>query len=230
MLRNPMNRPDAVIFDFDGVLFETEPVHHVAFARAVAPYDIRLTVDRYSELYVGLNDREIFARLQAAHPALEHVSLTAFLAEKNQAYLELTRDGCAPIEGVVALLSRLRRAGTPCAICSGSRGAEIDRLLDSAGLAAFFEAIVSADDVERSKPDPQGYQMVLEELRQARPAIRAGRTIAIEDSDAGIRAAAAAGLRVIALRKPYFERVAQRGIDEFRAFDELTDERIAESL
>lgn len=225
-----MNRPDAVIFDFDGVLFDSEPLHGRAFAATLAPYGIELTTPIYLANYLGLNDREIFARLQSAHGSLRMVAASAFLALKDESYASLTGRGHPPIDGVRTLLGHLQTNRIPLAICSGSRRADINRLLDSAGLSACFEAIVSADDVERSKPDPQGYLRALDLLNQLYPSIRADRTLVIEDSLAGMHAALAANLNVVALRNDRGPIQIPPKVREIWGYQELTDERLGELI
>lgn len=193
------NPPYAVIFDFDGVLFESEPTHCEAFARILAKLGVSLDWLDYAAHCIGLSDREILARLTARHPALRDIDAGDFLNAKSQAYEDLTRSGFPPIDGAPQLIDRLRDDGIPLAICSGSRRAEIDRLLKSAGLLDKFDVIVATEDVSQSKPSPEGYLLAWRRLQSADPTLPARRCLVFEDAAAGIEAARAAGMPVVLL-------------------------------
>ncbi|MCB9853486.1 MAG: HAD family phosphatase [Phycisphaerales bacterium] len=198
-----LNPPYAVIFDFDGVLFESEQLHFEALARVFAENGVNMTWAEYAEKYVGLSDREIIERLVRDHPELIDIDRTTALDRKGRFYEALTREGIRPIDGARELISRLRSDAVPMAICSGSRRDEIERLLHLSGLAANFDAIVATEDVSASKPSPEGYRLALQQLRAIHPSLSAGQCVVLEDAAAGILAAKTAGMRAVALRKTY---------------------------
>lgn len=193
----------AVIFDFDGVLFESEPTHCEALRRLLVETGVSLTWPEYVDHFVGLSDQEICHRLVARYPALRELDTGAFLKRKWDVYAELIENGIAPIEGAAALVHRLRDAGIPIAICSGSRRAEIAALLEAAKLDKLFDVIVATEAVAQSKPSPEGYLLAHQKLRARGCGLAPQQCIVIEDAAAGIQAARAAGMPVIALRKPY---------------------------
>ena len=199
----PQTPPFAVIFDFDGVLFESEQFHCEALVQVLAEFGVDIDWAEYAERYVGLSDQEIFERLIERCPSLGQVDADEALRRKWRLYESLTSRGIAPIDGVGELVNRLRNDDIPMAICSGSRRSEIERLLEQASLASNFEAIVATEDVSASKPSPEGYLLALQRLRSRHAGLSAGQCIVFEDAAAGILAARSAGMRAVALRKSY---------------------------
>jgi HAD superfamily hydrolase (TIGR01509 family) len=195
--------PFAVIFDFDGVLFETEPVHCDAIARVLSRIGVPLDWKEYAEKYVGLSDREILDRIGNVHAAPRKTDIDALLQEKHADYLEMTKSGITPIPGAVDLIGRLHTNDIPIAICSGSRRSEIERLLFQSGLAKYFNTIVATEDVAASKPSPEGYLLTLRRLMERHAGLTATQCVVIEDAAAGIQAAHSAGMPAIALAKSY---------------------------
>lgn len=218
----PPKPPYAVIFDFDGILFESEQLHCEALARVLADAGVEIDWAEYAEKYVGLSDREILERLVENYPGLGEIDPAAALERKCRLYESLTRDGITPIDGARELIARLRGAGIPLAICSGSRRQEITRLLDQSGLAANFATIVATEDVSASKPSPAGYLLAFERLRMQFPTLAARQCIVLEDAAAGIQAARAAGMRAVALRKGYGDVESAKPMAFISAFDEAT--------
>lgn len=200
---SPLHPPYAVIFDFDGVLFETEPTHCHALAHVLSEVGISLEWADYAEHYVGLSDREILHRLAIRFAALRDIDLDDLLERKSRKYLETTAHGVPPIDGAPALIGRLIAQSIPRAICSGSRREEIERLLSHAGLANAFDAIVATEDVSASKPSPEGYQLAFRKLNALHPELTEDRCVVIEDAAAGVEAARSARMRVVALTKTY---------------------------
>ena len=107
--------------------------------------------------------------------------------------------------GAVSLIESLRAAGRPLALCSGALRSDIDPILAQLGIARRFDAIVSADDVRRSKPDPESYALAFARLseRYATLLTVPEKSVAVEDTPAGIRSAKGAGLRVLAVTNSY---------------------------
>jgi beta-phosphoglucomutase len=203
----------AIIFDCDGVIADTEPLHCRAFTRVLAEYSISLTAEEYFAQYVGLNDptflRTIF---EAAHRSLDDHEIRRLLNAKNDAYLALIEKDLEALPGVVEFVARAAKRW-PLAVCSGARRVEIEIILRQTGLSRYFPIIVSSDDVAISKPDPAGFLRAMELLRQGgterdRPrsersggarGLSAAECLVIEDSAHGIAAAKAAGMRVLAV-------------------------------
>ncbi|MCG8407216.1 MAG: HAD family phosphatase [Phycisphaerales bacterium] len=191
----------AIIFDFDGVIVESEPLHYEAFRSVLPEFGIQLTRESYYARYVGLADREIVRRLLADHDRrLTQDETEGLMRKKNTEYERQIMKGIDPLPGVAELIKRTSNQH-PLAICSGSKRREISMILDQIGLSAFFSVIVASDDVLSSKPDPAGYLLALSQLRRAKPDLTAEKCLVFEDSEAGISAAKAAGMKVIAIRK-----------------------------
>jgi HAD superfamily hydrolase (TIGR01509 family) len=189
----------AIIFDFDGVLADTEPLHFEAFSDVLAPLGISLSRDEYFSKYLGLNDeallRAIFAEQRRA---LTDESLRRLRAAKDAAYEARIERGMNLLPGVADFI-RAAGARWRLAICSGARRAEIQTILRRAGLAFDMDLVVSADEVPISKPDPTGYLRTLELLQMRHSDLHAGECLAVEDSILGLRAAKAAGLKTLAM-------------------------------
>jgi beta-phosphoglucomutase len=196
----------AVIFDFDGIVVDSEPLHHQAFERVLAPAGLGFSWDEYVADYLGFDDRDVFReRFKRAGASLEPLRMAAMMDDKARAFVDIVRaGGVAPYPGVVELITGLS-GRLPIAICSGALQSDIDPILDILGLTGRFPVMVTADQVSVSKPDPESYRTAFARLaarfpdRVADPA----RCVAIEDTPAGITAATGAGLRVVAVTNTY---------------------------
>jgi len=195
--------PRAIFFDFDGVVTETEPLHHEAFARVLPGFDIELDRETYFARYAGLSDREILSRILADRGhRLSDDDCTRLLRDKDTAYRERISRGIEPLDGLLEFVEHAARH-VPLAICSGSKAIEIGMILRQLGIDAMFPTIVATEDVTVSKPDPAGYLLTLSHLRATLPGLEPADCLVFEDSEAGIAAAKSAAMRVIAIRKDY---------------------------
>ncbi len=185
-----MNKPQAVLFDFDGVLVDSEPIHHEAWSEALAPLGIRLSTEFYLERFVGIEDRgaiEFLASTQTVHSFEE---LWATFPRKQEIFLQrMLAEPLVP-ESSAKLLEQLKAEGFGIAVVSSSSGCEVWPVLERNGLRHLFDVGIFAEDVKQKKPHPEPYQKALE-------AIRVPRALVVEDSKAGIAAAKAAGCEVI---------------------------------
>ena len=195
----------AVIFDFDGVITDSEILHLEAFNRVLAQYDVEITVEDYYKDYLGLTDVECFKALaDEGRLKVETQEIENFVKQKNEIFEETLKADRRIIEGVVDFLEMLRQNSVRMAICSGSLLAEIELILKQAQLGRFFEVIVSADEIEKGKPDPEGYLLALERLNQNdNNAILPDECIVIEDSHWGLEAAKAAGMHTVAVTNSF---------------------------
>ncbi len=195
----------AVIFDFDGVITDSEILHLEAFNRVLAQYDVEITVEDYYKDYLGLTDVECFKALaDEGRLKVETQEIENFVKQKNEIFEETLKADSRIIEGVVDFLEMLRQNSVRMAICSGSLLAEIELILKQAQLGRFFEVIVSADEIEKGKPDPEGYLLALERLNQNdNNAILPDECIVIEDSHWGLEAAKAAGMHTVAVTNSF---------------------------
>jgi HAD superfamily hydrolase (TIGR01509 family) len=189
----------AIIFDFDGVIADTEPLHHESFSAVLADFDVAVTGEEYYSRYLGLND-EAFLRTVCADRgrSIDGQTLRRMQSAKDRLYQARIAGGLPLLPGVEALV-RAAAQRWPLAICSGARRAEIETILKKTGLIRLFDPIVSADEVSVSKPDPAGFRRTVELLRGRSPDLLASECLVIEDSLLGIRAAKSLGMNVLAV-------------------------------
>jgi beta-phosphoglucomutase len=220
---------DAVVFDFDGVIVDSEPVHWAGFARVLRAHGIELSWDGYRERYLGYDDRDCFLAVGRDHGlAFAHVQLAAMTAAKTEVVREVLASSVQALPGAVELIASLHAAGVPLAICSGALRPEIEIAAGRVGVLDRFRTVVAAEDVPRGKPDPSGYTLALQRLCDAagRPLV-ACRSVAIEDSPAGIAAASDAGLRVLGVATSYGAAALVRADTIVGSLTEVTPARLA---
>lgn len=193
----------AILFDFDGVIVDTEPLHWAALNEVLALHGVpRVSREYYYENMLGLDDRGLFRDSFArAGTPLPPAMVPMLIAQKSERFLAMAGREKILLPGVVAFLESV--AGQYLlAICSGALGREIEAILQAAGLRRHFSVIVAADDVERGKPDPQGYLLALRRLQEKHrpdPALVPAECLVIEDSFPGIEAGKEAGMTCLAV-------------------------------
>lgn len=187
-----------MVFDFDGVIADTEPLHYEAFARVLTGHARVPSREEYFRKYVGLNDRA-FIRAVLNGTRVSEQQHAELLAAKNADYMTRIARGLPLLDGVAEFVQKARQR-YPLAICSGARRVEIETILRGAALLDAFREIVSADDVTASKPDPAGFRMAIRRLGAHLPGLEASQCLAIEDSALGVAAARGAGMKVLHLR------------------------------
>jgi len=196
-----MMPPAAIVFDFDGVIANSEPLHLRAFQDVFGPAGLPIDAAEYYARYLGYDDEGMVDALTADRGVvLDRGRRTALLEIKARRLAELLRQPDVLFPGAAACVRELA-SHVPLAIASGALRAEIELVLDAAGLRDCFHDIVAAGETPSGKPAPDPYLRALA-LLQARGLVPAGaarRTVAIEDSHFGLAAARAAGLRTVAL-------------------------------
>lgn len=194
---------EAIIFDFDGVIADDEPLHLQAFREVLAAEKVKVSDAAYYERYLGLDDRGAIAQIltdAGIEASEERISLLA--AQKAAAYGRLVAQGVRLFPGVGEFVREASRA-VPLAIASGALREEITAILEGAGLAACFATIVSAEDVIHGKPDPEAFLLAARRLAEVRPEISPQGCLVIEDSIAGVEAARRAGMHCVAVTNSY---------------------------
>ena len=194
----------AIVFDFDGVIADSEPVHYRSFRDVLAEEGVELTERDYYQKYLGFSDAGAFRAIGAdrARPWTAD-QLAALASRKAIRYEALARDHAALFPGADAAVRRAADA-VPLAIASGALRAEITDVLDRADLTRCFTAIVAAGDTPASKPAPDPYLRALALLSAARHAtLDPAACVAIEDSRWGLESARTAGLRTVAVTHHY---------------------------
>lgn len=195
----------AVIFDFDGVLADSEPLHLSAFQQVLTTIGIDLSASEYYAHYLGFSDRDAFVHVcRDRGVPLDDARLEALIDEKERLFPTLV-GGHGLFPGARALVDRVA-AAVPVAIASGALRHEIDMLLETGGLAGRVPIIVAAGDTPRSKPHPDPYAHAVALLRDAGALaadVAPAQVVAIEDSEWGLQSARAAGLRTIGVTTSY---------------------------
>jgi len=193
----------AIIFDFDGVVADNEPVHCAMFQRVLGELGLYLPREEYYAEYLGYDDKGCFAAVLTARgrPPQKDV-IDHLVARKARAYLDYIRTNLVIFPGVQDFV-RQAAARYRLAIASGALRQEIEFILEEAGIRKEFQHITSAEDVTRGKPDPEGFLHALGSLNRATPTepriLAAGDCLVIEDSIPGIQAAHRAGMKVLAV-------------------------------
>jgi len=198
-----LNAMRAVIFDFDGVIADTEPLHFEGLRRTLAEIRIDLTEADYYTNYLGFDDRGcILEALQVNQRPVSAALVQDLMARKATAFLASIKDHLVLFPGIREFIQEAA-ATCPIAIASGALRSEIELVLDQAGIRKAFCHITSAEDVTKGKPDPQPFLHALANINRVQPdsapAIVPGACLVIEDSLPGIRAAKSAGMKVLAV-------------------------------
>jgi len=205
--------PEAVIFDFDGVIVDTEPIHYRSFQKILEPLGLSYSWQDYIKKYMGFDDRDAFREVfKTKSLELSQITLQELIDKKAKIFEHIIHEGVQPYPGVIELITELSKTGVPLAICSGALRSDILPILDQLQIFSLFNHIITADDVAQSKPDPASYLRAKEKLISTFPdKINRQSTIyAIEDTPAGIQSAKGAGLIVIAVTNSYgFESLTQ---------------------
>jgi HAD superfamily hydrolase (TIGR01509 family) len=192
----------AVIFDFDGVLVNSEPLHYQALRDALRPESIEIDEEEYLVTYLAYDDRQaIRVALERHGVAFDAGRLDTVARRKAALFDAFMRE--VPLFPGAAHLVRSLAAEVPLAIASGALRHEIEAILSGAGLREHFTAVIGADDVHRTKPHPEPYLAALGRLRERLPDLRPEECLAIEDSMPGILSARAAGMTVMGVAHSY---------------------------
>ncbi len=192
----------AVLFDFDGVLVDSEYLHYECWLEALRPYGATIGWQQYQRQLTGIGDPEaapILLSLADENPGDEAASRA--LENKNRLY----RTRCAAELAVSAeVCSWITDASSRLflGVVSSSSVEEVEPLLTVAGIRPALAVLVCAEDVSRRKPDPEPYLVAFRRLRRLDPSIRPGHCLVYEDSDPGVAAAIAAGMEVQRVSAP----------------------------
>lgn len=195
---------EAIIFDFDGVLIDSEPLHFQACNEVFKTLEFTLDYTEYLQKYIGMADKEMFPKIftakQMHKSALE---IQELIDLKTCAFAEIINDNInlSGISGIHDFINNAADIINKFAICSGATRKEIDCALtkiENGNLKKYFTTIISSDDVKSGKPSPEGYLKAAEKLN-----IAPEKCLVIEDTPIGIQAAKAANMFVIGLLTSY---------------------------
>jgi beta-phosphoglucomutase len=194
--------PQAVIFDFDGVIADSEPLHLRAYQQVLGAEGIPLTHEEYYARYLGFDDSGLFRALAKDRSiTVTDDKVDGWIDAKSAVIEELLDSTSILFPGAAACIKALAER-LPMAIASGALEPEIMLVLDKAGLSGCFQAIASASDGVRGKPAPDLYLLALAKLQQVGK-FDAARCVAVEDSHWGLEAAKLARLRTVAITHTY---------------------------
>jgi HAD superfamily hydrolase (TIGR01509 family) len=210
-----MSALHAVIFDFDGVIADSERLHLKAFQAVLHGSAVTLSDESYYARYLGYDDHGVFRHLfRDQAQVLAPDVLETLVEAKGRQYEALAAAGEMLFPGAAEFIRSLA-ASVPLAIASGAQTHEIEHVLANAALRDCFVTVVGADQTPASKPAPDPYLEAFGRLQaRAGGSLDARRTVAIEDSRWGLESARGAGLRTVAVTTSY-------GADTLAPFAEL---------
>ena len=185
---------------------DTEPLHYEAFQAVLRPLGLGHDYAHYMEFYIGFDDRDaIREAFREAGRLLDDATLAELMEAKAGELLQIAGRGVESFPGVVSLVRELMEHGIPLAVASGALRHEVVTFMEALGLREAFPLIVAADDVDRSKPDPETYRAALDRVAEklGDHSLDPRSCIAIEDTPAGIQSARAAGLYVIGVTNSF---------------------------
>jgi beta-phosphoglucomutase len=189
----------AILFDFDGTIAQSEPLHFAAFSETLGERGVSLPQALYYQRYLGVTDTEGLERMLDDFGRADlRAGIAELLHRKAEIMAQKITAGVPLCPGVTSFVARAAQRAA-LAIVSGARRAEIDSVLDHAGLRSFFALALGAEEIRHGKPDPEGYRIAVTRLQKRVAGLGPEQCLVVEDSPKGIAAARAAGMRVIAL-------------------------------
>jgi beta-phosphoglucomutase len=197
--------PAAVLFDFDGVIVNSEPLHLEVFQAVLAKEQIQITHEEYYQELIGFDDKGAFKHVfKKHHRELDPKTLLRLMTHKSEGMMEVIHQRrYEALPGVEELVRGLWRH-YPLAICSGALREEIEAMLEGVHLRDCFPTIVAAEDVTVGKPDPQGYLLTVKQLNE-----RLGKKfepkdcLIVEDAPSVIKSVKKVGFHVLAVATSY---------------------------
>ena len=196
----------AVIFDFDGVVSDSEMLHYKALNEIFAKYGVDVPKKVHWQKYLGYSDIENIEAVSRDYDmGLTDEQVVEIARQKTEVFDELVKTETTIIDGVAEFVGMLTENGIPLAICSGSTASDIKLMLDGCEFANAFRAIITADDVSKGKPDPEGFLLALEKLNETIDGDRIlpQECVVIEDSGWGLATAKTAGMHTVAVTNTY---------------------------
>ncbi|HLT82238.1 MAG TPA: HAD family phosphatase [Cyclobacteriaceae bacterium] len=202
-------RPNAFIFDMDGVIADSNPYHEIALRQFSEQHGFRLTEDDLRNTIFGRTNKDWIPQLFGTTDANK---IAEYAAEKEALYRELYAPHIQPVDGLIAFLDKLKALGIPRAIATSAPRENVDFTLEKTGTQSYFDVILDESFVTRGKPDPEIYLKTAEALN-----LPPAQCVVFEDSISGVLSAKAAGCRVIGITTTHSK-------DEFPPVDRVIDD------
>ncbi len=197
--------PGAILFDFDGVIVNSEPLHFLAFHEVLKAEKIEITEDEYYRELIGFDDKGAFKHVfEKRGKELDPKTFLRIMTTKSERMMDLIQARkYHTLPGVDELIRGLWWH-YPLAICSGALREEIEAMLEGVGLRDCFKVIVAAEDVTIGKPDPSGYLMCAKLLgKKVKKDFKPADCLVVEDAPTVIRSVRGAGFPVLAVATSY---------------------------
>ncbi len=183
----------AILFDMDGTLFNTEPLHAQALRKVLLEEDMDLSTEELEHRFIGVADDQVFRELLGSD-----CDTATMIIKKNKelkdsiASLSKSELLALQVPGMIELLTQLKEAGLKLALISASENEIVDLMVEHSGIGIYLDTIVGRSDTERSKPFPDPYLFAMKKL-----AVDASNSLIFEDSPTGLQAAMDSGAEVI---------------------------------
>jgi beta-phosphoglucomutase len=214
----------AILFDFNGVIINDEPIHQVLIDEILLGENLRPLAGEFQEFCLGRSDRACLKDILFQRGRyISDEYLDKLIETKSKAYQQrLEQLESLPIyPGLIDLLKQIQARELQIGLVTGALRSEVKLILDRVGIASYFNVIVAGDDLKASKPQPDGYLLAVERFNRLNfnLQLQPKNCIAIEDTPAGITAAKKAGMQVIGIANSYpfhmMQRLANWAIDYF---------------
>ena len=215
----------AILFDFNGVIINDEPLHQELIDEILLQENLRPRAGEFEEFCLGRSDRVcLFDLLSSRGRTVSDSYLSKLIETKAKAYQQrLEKLEALPIySGLTDILAKIQEKGLKIAVVTGALRSEVKLVLERIGIASYFNVIVAGDEIKASKPQPDGYLLAVERLNRVDITLQLqpSNCLAIEDTPAGIQAAKNAGMPVVGIANTYpfhmMQRLANWAIDDLR--------------
>lgn len=198
--------PGAVLFDFDGVIVDSEELHMRAYVETAPRWGIRLTRDDYFRDLIGFDDRGAWGHLlHTQGQARDETRIAQIIDDKLSVTRRLMAQGAfSALPGVKQFLEQMHARGIPQGICTGALREEVRTMLQAIGLAPVFDVVVAAEDVTIGKPDPAGYLLTMKLISERIAGeLTPADCLVIEDAPSVVRSVKRAGFKTIGVATTY---------------------------
>ena len=198
MSMSSVSFPKAVLFDFDGIVVDTERLHYEAFQAVLKGEGLSYSWATYEKEYMGFDDRDAFAHtFNQSDRVLSDELLQHMISQKASVFIDIaSRGSLPPYPGLIELIDLFVAQGVKLGLCSGALRSDIEPILARLSLREHFLVLVTAEDVAKSKPHPESYAKAWQALAEKTGMLQTptAEVWAIEDTPEGLRSARGAGL------------------------------------